>query len=543
MNTSVKALILEDTPDHAELIRMKLTRIPRFEVVVVDRMKDALDALTESSFDIMITDLNLPDSDRDQTIRVLKNVAPKLPLIVLTSDQVDPNGKDSIMLGAQVYLRKDDLATTQFDRLIFQAIERQKILNENMRLAEELNSKNKALEIAKSDAEEAMRVKAEFLTNMSHEIRTPLTSILGFIDVAIEAGGVDPESESAAALSTVKSNSNHLLALLNNILDVAKVDTRSVDLELMQCSVSEVIESSIQLLSAQAQEKGLDLQRVVVEGTPEKLLLDPTRLRQILVNLIGNAVKFTNSGCVRVEVSSARLDSNCYWLTIQIVDTGIGLRVDELQKIREFGSFSQANSSTNRRFGGSGLGLRISQGLAELMGGSIDIQSEFGVGSTFTLKIKAPRVGAKQTRIRSGNSQEIESADLSGLRVLVTDDSADNCRLFGYYLKKCNVTVENVFNGQECVDRLMDRSMPSVDMVLMDLQMPVLDGYSAFNELRKQGLQVPVFATSASTGVEDRAQVTQAGFTGFLAKPIDPVELITVAQQILELKDERPNAA
>lgn len=543
MNTSVKALILEDTPDHAELIRMKLTRIPRCEVVVVDRMKDALDALTESSFDIMITDLNLPDSDRDQTIRVLKNVAPKLPLIVLTSDQVDPNGKDSIMLGAQVYLRKDDLATTQFDRLIFQAIERQKILNENMRLAEELNSKNKALEIAKGDAEEAMRVKAEFLTNMSHEIRTPLTSILGFIDVAIEAGGVDPESESAAALSTVKSNSDHLLALLNNILDVAKVDTRSVDLELMQCSVSEVLESSIKLISAQAQEKGLDLQGVVLEGTPEKLLIDPTRLRQILVNLIGNAVKFTNSGSVRVEVSSARLDSNCYWLTIQIVDTGIGLRVNELQKIQEFGSFSQANSSTNRRFGGSGLGLRISQGLAELMGGSIDIQSEFGVGSTFTLKIKAPRVGAEQTRICSGNGQEIESADLSGLRVLVTDDSADNCRLFGYYLKKCNATVENVFNGQESVDRLMNRSMPSVDMVLMDLQMPVLDGYSAFNELRKQGLQVPVFATSASTGVEDRTQVTQAGFTGFLAKPIDPVELITVAQQVLDMKDERSNAA
>ncbi len=543
MNTKIKALVIEDTPDHADLIQLEMQRIPGCTTVMATCMQEALTELKNQCFDIILTDLNLPDSDRHQTVRKLKETAPHTPLLVLTCDEVDVNGSESIMMGAQEYLRKDELATSRIDRVLMHAIRRQRILNENMELAEALHKQNMALEIEKGKAEAAMRAKAEFLTNMSHEIRTPLTSILGFIDVAIDTIGDDVNPESDRALSIVKQNSTHLLSLINNILDAAKVDAGAVDIELIPSSISEVIQSSIELISPLAREKGLSIQQSVCSETPLQLQLDPTRLKQIMVNLLGNAVKFTDRGTITVAVTSIQVDPENHWVSIEVRDTGIGIRSAELSKIREFGSFSQANASTTRRFGGTGLGLRISQGLAKIMGGTIEVDSEFGKGSSFTLSLKAASITPDRCVSRIHKSANEGFQDLSGLRVLIVDDSPDNCRLFGYHLMKCNAIVESVFDGEEGVLRVLDPEKPSIDLVLMDLQMPVLDGHSAFKHIRKAGNNTPIFATSASTGIEDRASVISAGFSGFLPKPINPQELHQIALGVLKGSSKTPNAA
>jgi signal transduction histidine kinase len=542
MNTNIKALVIEDTPDHAELIRLEMQSIPGCAVVMVACMQDALAALKDQSFDIILSDLNLPDSDRNQTVRKLKETAPQTPLLVLTCDEVDTNGFDSIMMGAQEYLRKDELATSRIDRVLMHAIKRQRILNENMELAEELHKQNMALEIERGKAEAAMRAKAEFLTNMSHEIRTPLTSILGFIDVAIDTIGEDLNADTDRALNIVKQNSTHLLSLINNILDAAKVDAGAVDIELIPSRIGDILESCVELISPMAHEKGLRIQYSLCGETPSLLLLDPTRLKQIIVNLLGNAVKFTDQGTITLEVTSTQVGPENHWVSIAVRDTGIGIRGAELTKIREFGSFSQANASTTRRFGGSGLGLRISQGLAKIMGGSIEVESDFGSGSTFTLSLKASSITSDQMNTQTKCLNKAGMQDLTGLRVLIVDDSPDNCRLFGYYLKKYNAIVESVVDGEQAVQRVLSSDKPHIDLVLMDLQMPVLDGHHAFQRIREAGINTPIYATSASTGIEDRALVTNAGFSGFLPKPIDPNELHHIAVGVhRDLK--RPSSA
>lgn len=544
MMNVVNALIIEDTPDHAELIRMSLNNISGCRTVIAENMQLAKSFLCEQNFDVIITDLNLPDSNRHQTVGTLKEIAPLTPLLVLTCDSVNIDGNDSISLGAQEYLRKDELPTTRIDRLVWHAIERQRILNENMALAEELHSRNMALEIANEKAESGIQAKTEFLTNMSHEIRTPITSILGYLDIALDTTSVLNDSFALEALSSVKRNSNHLLALINDILDVAKVEAGAMTIELIPCEITDILQSSIELVTPQLSVKDLVISQSIAADVPNQLLLDPTRLTQIIVNLLGNAIKFTQDGSVSIHVSSTPADQDTHWISVEIKDTGIGIRQDELVKIQEFNAFVQADIGTTRKYGGTGLGLRISHALAQIMGGSIEIESEYEIGSCLTLNIKAQAVDvSSELRVSSQSSLHTHVPDLTGLRVLITDDSSDNCKLFEYYLSKLNVTVESVHHGGECVSRILDSSMPSLDFVLMDLQMPTMDGITAYKTLRKAGATLPIYATSASTTNEDKENVIKAGFTGFIAKPIDPERLLEVAQYVFNKRTGRSNVA
>lgn len=538
MNQSIQVLIIEDTPDHAELIRMSVCRIDGCRVTVADRIGQAVQLLEKNSYNAIISDLNLPDSDRDLTVQTIKAAAPHTPLLILTGDAQSSTGDYCIAAGAQDYIRKDALSTTPVDRILFNAIERQRILNENIALAEELHTKNMELEIAMNKAAAAVKAKANFLANMSHEIRTPLTSILGFTDIASDTDGVMNDPEASDALGMIKKNCSHLLEVVNDILDVSKVEAGALKLQYEPLSLTEVVGDVVNLCTPQATVKEISISLEHSPAVPESMMLDPMRIKQVLINLIGNAIKFTEQGSINVSIDSTEVKDGEHWVSVAIQDTGIGMDDDELRVIRKYQAFTQANMATTRTYGGSGLGLRISQGLAVLMGGSIEIESENQQGSRFTFNFKASE---SDSNVDCSSKKIVmhQSDQLSGLRVLIADDSEDNQKLFAHYLGRCGAITECVSDGKGCLNRLKDSSLESVDLVLMDIQMPIMDGLTAFSMLRMRGHDFPVYATSASSTVDDQRLVIEAGFDGFIAKPIDSDQLVAIATGIQRAKHHR----
>lgn len=511
---------------------MSVGRISGCKVTIATLLQDAVRLIETNSYDAIISDLNLPDSARDTTVQSIKTAAPHTPLLVLTSDALSSTGDYCIAAGAQDYIRKDALSTTPVDRILSYAIERQRILNVNIELAEELHTKNMELEIAMNKAAAAVRAKENFLANMSHEIRTPLTSILGFTDIAFDTDGVTNDPEALDALGMVKQNCDHLLSVVNDILDVSKVEAGAMTLDFQPQSLASTVRSVVDLCLPSAGIKGVSIEILCSEALPESLMIDTIRMKQVLINLLGNAVKFTHAGSISVSVDSTLVKDGEHWISVAIEDTGIGMDSRELEIIRECHAFTQANTATTRQYGGSGLGLRISQGLAILMGGSIDIDSTIGQGSCFTFNFKATESGSMDESagetVRGGTRGQLD-----GLRVLIADDSVDNQKLFEYYLRKSGATVESVGDGKHCLERLLDTSVEPFDMVLMDMQMPVMDGATSFRCIREIGGAMPVYATSASSTLEDQRIVIEAGFDGFIAKPIDPDSLIRAALVVL----------
>jgi signal transduction histidine kinase/CheY-like chemotaxis protein/HPt (histidine-containing phosphotransfer) domain-containing protein len=389
---------------------------------------------------------------------------------------------------------------------------------------------------ARNAALQAAQAKSEFLANMSHEIRTPLTAILGFTNLLGDPSLSD--AERAAHRETIRRNGEHLLSVINDILDLSKIEAGKLSVERVSCALPELIRSVSGSMRGRAIEKGLQF---VVEGRgplPETIRTDPTRLRQILINLLGNAIKFTESGTVRLVV---RLGSGSQpRLCIDVVDTGIGLDPDVLSRL--FLPFTQADPSTSRRFGGSGLGLAISRRLARMLGGDLYATSAPGRGSTFTAEIDpGPLAG---TPMVDGSRLPLDvpepapavapvlasPARLEG-RILLAEDAPDSQRLIRHYLVRAGAQVDVVANGRLACEQALARPY---DLVLMDMQMPEMDGYAATAALRRAGYRGPIVALTAHAMDGDRDKCLAAGCDDFATKPIDPATLLRVARRYLE---------
>jgi signal transduction histidine kinase/ActR/RegA family two-component response regulator len=399
---------------------------------------------------------------------------------------------------------------------------------------------------ARAEAEAANRSKSMFLANMSHEIRTPMTAILGFTDLLDDPDASD--TERGESLDTIKRNSTHLLQVINDILDLSKIESGEMSAEAIACDPRVVVEDTLRLYHERASTKGIVLSCDIDDDLPAQAVTDPTRLRQILFNLVSNAIKFTSAGSVVVHARCAGDD-----LEFCVTDTGLGMSDDQLRRI--FEPFAQADESTTRRFGGTGLGLSIARALAQKLGGDIHATSTIGEGSAFTVRVKRSLQADDRTIVASGAAQRIESASpmlalrtrrncLSG-RALLVEDGPDNQKLISHVLRRAGLDVDVADNGRTGSDRAIEAVAGGrpYDVIIMDMQMPEMDGYEATRRLRDRGIEVPVVALTANAMSGDRDRCIEAGCTDYATKPLNVPILLDLLSRLLDQGEDRRDAA
>lgn len=371
-----------------------------------------------------------------------------------------------------------------------------------------------------AESQRASEAKSRFLANMSHEIRTPIGVILGFADLALS--GKCSETEYRNYFETIQRNGRSLLRLLGDVLDLSKVEAEKLELERINFNLPELLEDVVSSLKIQADQKNVSLSLKVRGEIPRLVKSDPTRIRQILNNVVGNAVKFTEKGRVDIELEAQRGHaSEPDRLCIQVKDTGIGLTDDQQKQL--FRPFSQADNSTTRKFGGTGLGLMLSRRLAQALAGDLQLlHSAPGKGSTFLITLGVTFTDQESLGVPRENSKS-RPATLHGVRVLVVDDSIDNQIIVGKYLSDAGAQVESAMNGEEGVSKALEFQP---DVVLMDIQMPVLDGFAAAKKLRLKNFSGPILALTANSLLSEKERALKGGFDDFLVKPLERGQLI-----------------
>jgi signal transduction histidine kinase len=427
-------------------------------------------------------------------------------------------------------------------------------LTEKWNTMRQLREQMAALEVARRAAEAATKAKSDFLANMSHEIRTPMIAILGYGkllgDPSLEQDQLEEYVE------TIRSSGHHLLAVIDDILDLSRIESGRLALTSEPCGPTALVHEVGKLVSEHLNQKGLTFEVDCVGDVPHWVATDSVRLRQILLNLVGNAIKFTERGGVHMSVAAQAASDGGWRLSFAVRDTGIGMS-DE-QQARLFQPFSQGDSSMTRRYGGNGLGLYLSRNLARMLGGDIAVESELGQGSTFTLTIAAARSEAPSpaqaasarpaalpqqpgaplpaTTAPGATAALLRGSDekpLSGLRVLLAEDVPMTQRLYSVYLKKAGAAVAVVDDGEKARDQGLaaQRDGQPFDVVLMDMQMPVLDGYEAVGQLRSAGYEGPIVALTAHAMSGDRERCLAAGCDDYATKPIEYEALVDVCRR------------
>ena len=397
-----------------------------------------------------------------------------------------------------------------------------------------------ALESARAAAQAGSEAKSAFLANMSHEIRTPMGAMLGYMDLALGPEATAAERLDAAV--TVRRNGGHLLNLINDILDLSKIEAGKMTVERVPCAPWQIAAEVASILRPKAFVKGVTLGLAHDGPVPATITSDPTRLRQVLLNLVGNAVKFTQRGGVTV-----RMGLEGAALRVDVLDTGVGIREEEVERL--FAPFEQADASTTRLHGGTGLGLPISRKLAALMGGSLSASPREGGGSAFTLRVDAGDLSgvAMLRNPAEGVAGHTEHATIAGAatrlsgRILLAEDGEDNRRLLQHHLAKAGAEVVVACHGREALDLAAQAEAGgrAFDLVVTDMQMPVLDGYETARALRARGFARPIIALTAHAMSGDREKCLAAGCDDYLSKPVERDRLLTACGHWLSREGRR----
>ncbi|WP_041524039.1 response regulator [Gilvimarinus agarilyticus] len=519
---NVKLLIVDDDEDDFLLARDLLDEITRgpYQLDWAASYEDGRAQLSKNEHDLCLMDYKLGARDGIELLAEAQSLGFTGPIILLTGMHQGEVDMQALQAGAVDYLVKASLTAEQLARAIRYALARREMERER---------------VERLKAESENRSKSEFLAHLSHELRTPLSAILGFTELLLSNS---QDAESSGHLRVVHRNGKHLLGLLNDILDLSKIEAGKLELEPQQVYLSSFLTDIYFLMRGAAVDKNLELLMETPTPLPTQIITDPTRLRQVLLNLIGNAIKFTDAGSIRIRVEMSG-EPDAAQLHFWVIDSGVGITLKSQAEI--FQPFVQAKDSYTQSQAGTGLGLAISRQLVERLGGAIDVSSTPGEGSTFSFYIDA---GAVPVEGREMFSLEVDAErgplsevpQLKG-RVLVVDDLRDIRMLIGHFVKMTGAEVSYAQNGAEALDRISAQKQQDkpYDLVLMDIHMPVMGGHEAAQSLRQVDHTTPLVALTAAHMKGDMDACLASGFNAYLSKPVDQGQLHTLLLRYLEV--------
>lgn len=525
----IKVLVVDDYKENVEALS-QLIASDNVDIYSAMNADDALELITKHDFGLALLDVQMPGTTGFELARIIRGVKRfrSLPIIFVTAHQ-----QDSSVIFEGYKSGAVDVLFKPLDSNMVRA--KVQMFVELAQQRELLQSHVRELERLRLEADAANIAKSQFLANMSHEIRTPLAAVMGFAEL-IAKGQVSP-SETHELVAAVERNGSLLLRLIDDILDLSKIEANKLEFEKAEFNLVELLRDINSTLSFRAQEKGLRLDFQTPQNLPIYYISDATRIKQVLLNIIGNAIKFTASGTVKVSVSiqqnllgvSGQQDSKVFdRLLFEIVDQGVGLTREQADRL--FEPFRQADPSTRRQFGGSGLGLVISRQIARALGGDIKLVSSAPhKGSTFAVEMLLERSESVHedksvtAKLEDALVSKKENVDLRFKHILAVDDSPDNLTLISLFLKDTQAEITYVENGIKAIQQVQTKNF---DLILMDIQMPGMDGHQTTEEIRKLGFQGPIIALTAHAIRSEHDRCRKAGCDTVLTKPVNRQALL-----------------